>query len=288
MNSKPDWKQGDGSTVQPWSWWGEGPLWGGGCRDAGQAWINAGVFLQAISLASLSHPWGSLLSLSSRVSGITLVSGQASNHLTAGSEPNPHPPCPGASVICLEHCPPALGPAPEQPPPSAPPHAQPAAPPSRPLAPPTRTPARPRARPGRRRRAWREIEKFFCARRRRRRRSQPLRAAAGPPATLTHRIAASGPGAAGAARTLTPARLPLRAQPAGGRARRGPGRGDVSADARVSGAGLLRAPPPSPNPISLHPDLCPHPHLRRGPSGLVRGRVGRKRSVLGRLTRGRA
>lgn len=55
--------------------------------------------------------------------------------------------------------------------------------------------------------------------------------------------------------TLTPARLPLRAQPAGGRARRGPGRGDVSADARVSGAGRPRAYPT----IPLHPDPCPHP-----------------------------
>lgn len=34
-----------------------------------------------------------------------------------------------------------------------------------------------------------------------------------------------GPGAAGATRVLTPARLPLRARPAGVRTRRGPGRG---------------------------------------------------------------
>lgn len=66
-----------------------------------------------------------------------------------------------------------------------------------------------------------------------------------------------GPGARSgpSSLTLTPARLPLRAQPAGGRARRGPGRGDVSADARVSGAGRPRAFPY----IPLHPDPCLHP-----------------------------
>lgn len=126
---------------------------------------------------------------------------------------------------------------------------------------PRQAPPRPaglRARPGRCRRAWREIGKCFCARRRR---QQFLRAAAGPADALKPSSVGPGPGAAGAARDLTPARLPLRAQPAGRRARRGPGRGDVSADARVSGAVQLRALSPSPGAILLHAEPCLAPIL---------------------------
>lgn len=81
-------------------------------------------------------------------------------------------------------------------------------------------------------------------------------------------VSRRGPGARSgpSSLTLTPARLPLRAQPAGGRARRGPGRGDVSADARVSGAGRPRAFPPSPStptPAPTPPLPSPWP-LRAG------------------------
>lgn len=136
-------------------------------------------------------------------------------------------------------------------------------------APPPSPPARQRARPGRCRRAWREIGKCFCARRRQ---LQFLRAAVGPAGTLKPSSAAPRPGAAKAARALTPARLPLRAQPAGRRARRGPGRGDVSANARVSKARRLRSPTHSPGPILLHPDPCSTPILIIvPPSGRVWG-----------------
>lgn len=88
-----------------------------------------------------------------------------------------------------------------------------------PYAPPPRS----RARSGRRRRTWREIGKCFSALPRQlqflRRRDETGRHADASERRLR-------PGAAGAARVLTPARLPLRARPAGVRAPRGPGRGE--------------------------------------------------------------
>lgn len=173
--------------------------------------------------------------------------------MAAGSETQLLRPCPGAVLPARGFG--ALGLETAGPP--APPPSGPASEWPRPRQAPPR-PAGLRARPGRCRRAWREIGKCFCARRRR---QQFLRAAAGPADALKPSSVGPGPGAAGAARDLTPARLPLRAQPAGRRARRGPGRGDVSADARVSGAVQLRALSPSPGAILLHAEPCLAPIL---------------------------
>lgn len=123
-----------------------------------------------------------------------------------------------------------------------------------PYAPPPRS----RARSGRRRRTWREIGKWFCALPRQ---LQFLRAR---DETCRHTDASErrlGPGAAGATRILTPARLPLQARPAGVRARRGPGWGDVSADALVS-SGVLAPFLQSANrrwglPTGMHPARQP-------------------------------